>query len=87
MKFIQTEEGRILPNGSSHIYEYFLKDHLGNIPVVVDHSGKIKQIQYYYPFGMEMNQGNALSNSNPYKYNGKEKQVELELDYVGGYGF
>ncbi|WP_343540187.1 DUF6443 domain-containing protein, partial [Sphingobacterium thalpophilum] len=77
LKFIQTEEGRILPNGSSYIYEYFLKDHLGNTRAVVDHSGTIKQIQDYYPFGMEMNQGNALNTaSNLYKYNGKEKQVE-----------
>ncbi len=83
LKFIQTEEGRILPNGSSYIYEYFLKDHLGNTRAVVDHSGGIKQIQDYYPFGMEMNQGNALNTaSNLYKYNGKEKQVELGLDQL-----
>ncbi|MCW8309637.1 RHS repeat-associated core domain-containing protein, partial [Sphingobacterium sp. InxBP1] len=83
LKFIQTEEGRILPNGSSYIYEYFLKDHLGNTRAVVDHSGTIKQIQDYYPFGMEMNQGNALNTaSNLYKYNGKEKQVELGLDQL-----
>lgn len=83
IEFIQTEEGRILPNGSSFIYEYFLKDHLGNIRAVVDHNGALKQIQDYYPFGMEMNQGNALNTaSNLYKYNGKEKQVELGLDQL-----
>jgi len=83
LKFIQTEEGRILPNGSSYIYEYFLKDHLGNTRAVVDQSGTIKQIQDYYPFGMEMNQGNALNTaSNLYKYNGKEKQMELGLDQL-----
>jgi len=81
LKFIQTEEGRILPNGSSYIYEYFLEDHLGNTRAVVDQSGTIKQIQDYYPFGMEMNQDNALNTAaNLYKYNGKEKQVELGLD-------
>lgn len=81
IEFIQTEEGRIVPNGSSFIYEYFLQDHLGNTRAVVDHSGIIKQIQDYYPFGMEMNQGNALNTaSNLYKYNGKEKQVEMGLD-------
>ncbi|WP_343320906.1 RHS repeat domain-containing protein [Sphingobacterium multivorum] len=82
IEFIQTEEGRILPNGSSFIYEYFLKDHLGNTRAVVDNNGSVKQIQDYYPFGMEMNQGNALNNSNLYKYNGKEKQVELGLDQM-----
>lgn len=83
LEFIQTEEGRILPNGSSFIYEYFLKDHLDNTRAVVDHNGIIKQIQDYYPFGMEMNQGNALNMaSNLYKYNGKEKQSEFGLDYL-----
>lgn len=79
--FIQTEEGRILPSNGSYIYEYFLEDHLGNTRAVVDHSGTIKQIQDYYPFGLEMNQGNSLNTaSNLYKYNGKEKQVEMGLD-------
>lgn len=83
IEFIQTEEGRMRPNGSSFIYEYFLKDHLGNIRAVVDHNGSIKQIQDYYPFGMEMNQGNSLNSaSNLYKYNGKEKQTELGLDQL-----
>lgn len=83
LEFIQTEEGRILPNGSSYIYEYFLTDHLGNTRAVVDHTGAVKQIQDYYPFGMELNQGSALNTaSNQYKYNGKEKQVELGLDQL-----
>ncbi|WP_333575991.1 DUF6443 domain-containing protein [Sphingobacterium sp.] len=83
IEFIQTEDGRILPNGSGFIYEYFLTDHLGNVRAVVDHSGTLKQVQDYYPFGMEMNQGNALNTaSNLYKYNGKEKQVEFSLDQL-----
>ena len=83
IEFIQTEEGRILPNGSSYIYEYFLQDHLGNTRAIVDHNGAVKQIQDYYPFGMDMNQGNALSSTyNLYKYNGKEKQLELSLDQL-----
>ncbi|MGA6119365.1 DUF6443 domain-containing protein [Sphingobacterium anhuiense] len=83
IEFIQTEEGRILPNNGSYIYEYFLEDHLGNTRAIVDQSGSIKQIQDYYPFGMEMNQGNSLNTaSNLYKYNGKEKQVEMGLDQL-----
>jgi len=86
IEFIQTEEGRILPSGSSFTYEYFLRDHLGNTRAVVDQSGTAKQIQDYYAFGMEMNPGNAYTSSpdNRYKYNGKEKQEELglnQLDY------
>ncbi|NQD72836.1 RHS repeat-associated core domain-containing protein, partial [Sphingobacterium shayense] len=83
IEFIQTEEGRILPSGSSFIYEYFLKDHLGNTRAVIDHTGAVKQIQDYYAFGMEMNTGAGLNTaSNLYKYNGKEKQVELKLDQL-----
>lgn len=83
IEFIQTEEGRILPNGSSFTYEYFLADHLGNTRAVVDQSGSLRQIQDYYPFGLELNQGNALNSAaNLYKYNGKEKQVELGLDQI-----
>ena len=84
IEFIQTEEGRILPNGSSYIYEYFLKDDLGNTRAIVDHTGAVKQVQDYYAFGMEMNPGNAYSSGhlNLYKYNGKEKQTELGLDQM-----
>ncbi|MBK1442511.1 RHS repeat-associated core domain-containing protein [Parapedobacter sp. ISTM3] len=84
IEFIQTEEGRIVPAGSSFIYEYFLKDHLGNVRAVVDHTGTVKQIQDYYAFGLEMNPGNAYSASpiNLYRYNGKEKQVELGLEQL-----
>ncbi|SFC82679.1 RHS repeat-associated core domain-containing protein [Parapedobacter composti] len=84
LAFIRTEEGRLVPNGSSFIYEYFLTDHLGNVRAVVDHTGAVKQIQDYYPFGMEMNTGSAFSSTpiNQYKYNGKEKQVELGLEQL-----
>ncbi|NQD69971.1 RHS repeat-associated core domain-containing protein, partial [Sphingobacterium shayense] len=83
IEFIQTEEGRILPSGSSFIYEYFLTDLLGNTRVVVDHTGAVKQVQDYYAFGKEMNTGAGLNSaSNLYKYNGKEKQLELQLDQL-----
>src|SRR5690606_2564567 len=86
IELIQTEEGRILPNGSSFVHEYFLTDHLGNTRAIVDHTGAVKQIQDYYAFGMEMNPGSAYNSGvvNNYRYNGKEKQVELglnQLDY------
>jgi hypothetical protein len=33
-------------------YHYFLKDHLGNVRVVFDEDGIIKQVNNYYPFGI-----------------------------------
>lgn len=80
--FIQTEEGRILISGNSLVYEYFLKDHLGNTRAVVDQSGVIRQVQDYYAFGLEMNPGNQYVGTNQYLYNGKEKQVELGLNQI-----
>nr|WP_121273844.1 DUF6443 domain-containing protein [Pedobacter schmidteae] len=81
--FIQTEEGRALPD-TNYTYEYMLKDHLGNTRATIKGNGDIVQVQDYYAFGMEMNPGNALSASpqNQYKYNGKEMQSELGLDQL-----
>lgn len=82
---IQTEDGRLVANiYGDYNYEYYFKDHLGNIRIVLDGNEDIVQIQDYYAFGLEMNPGNALNNYplNQYKYNGKEKQPEWGvLDY------
>jgi RHS repeat-associated protein len=84
IEFIQTEEGRAIKTGSSYVYEYFLKDHLGNTRATVKQDGTITQVQDYYSFGMEMNPGNMFSFSpgNFYKYNGKELQYELSLNQL-----
>lgn len=84
--FVLTEQGRALP-GTAFTYEYMIKDHLGNTRATVKQNGDIVQVQDYYAFGMEMPNVNTVSPSPPnqYKYNGKEKQVELgldQLDYV-----
>ena len=84
MDMVMTDEGQILVNGTSFLYEYFLKDHLGNTRAIIDQNNHISQIQDYYAFGLEMNSGNQYIGSNKYLYNGKEKQDELglnQLDY------
>jgi len=84
--FIQTEEGRALPNGAiNYNYEYSLTDHLGNNRVSFDTGtgSTARQVQTddYYPFGMESN-GTVLGTKNLYLYNKKELQVNLNLyDY------
>ena len=84
LSFIQTEEGRAVPNGSDYNYEYNLSDNLGDVRLTFDAaSGSARKIQQddYYPFGMEIN---ALTPSvkNEYLYNKKELQEELsEYDY------
>jgi YD repeat-containing protein len=62
--FIQTEEGRALPNGANaYNYEYYLGDNLGNTRVRFDTgTGVARQVQSddYYPFGLEI-PGGTLS--------------------------
>ncbi|HEY2582317.1 MAG TPA: RHS repeat-associated core domain-containing protein, partial [Mucilaginibacter sp.] len=82
--FIQTEEGKAVPNGTSYNYEYYLGDNLGNTRISFDtQSGVARQEQQddYYPFGMEIARyGNGIKNE--YLYNKKELQEELtEYDY------
>jgi len=56
LDFIGTSEGRITGSGGSFSYEYFLKDHLGNVRVIFGDDGngeaQILQEDHYYPYGM-----------------------------------
>jgi RHS repeat-associated protein len=76
-----TEEGRIRYDDANdaYNYDYYLKDHLGNIRVVFTGDGngnaEVLQVNNYYPFGMRFNQApEKQSQSNDYLYNGKELQ-------------
>ncbi len=84
LAFIQTSEGRIVPDHDSYAYEYFLKDHLGNTRVVFNEQGEELQDNSYYPFGgiMEgLNYTAGLVPENKYLYNGKEFQDDFGLDW------
>ncbi|WPU95634.1 DUF6443 domain-containing protein [Mucilaginibacter sabulilitoris] len=86
ISFIQTEEGRALPNGGTNYnYEYTLADHLGNSRVNFDTAtgtARLVQTDDYYPFGMDIKSGTIPSVKNNYLYNRKELQENLGLyDY------
>ena len=71
LKQVQTPEG-YWQNG---VYYYYLKDHLGNIRVVLNSSGSVVEKNHYYPFGMRFYpESTSTSNSAalPFRYNGKE---------------
>ncbi|MGG7666997.1 RHS repeat domain-containing protein, partial [Dyadobacter sp. BHUBP1] len=81
---IGTEEGQIsiTNNGASaadYSFEYYLKDHLGNVRQVINEAGTLLQETEYFPFGLAIPR---TAGTNKYLYNGKEKQPETNwLDY------
>ncbi|RKR84506.1 RHS repeat-associated protein [Mucilaginibacter gracilis] len=83
--FIQTEEGRAIPNGNDYSYQYNLKDHLGNNRVSLDKNGVLQEDEYY-AFGLR-NPKYDNSNNNRYLYNGKEIQTDLVSQYDYGARF
>ncbi|MDB5133273.1 MAG: hypothetical protein JWR02_3022 [Mucilaginibacter sp.] len=82
--FIQTEEGKAVPNGTSYDYNYYLGDNLGNTRVtfgIKTGTAVLYQQDDYYPFGMEIGRS-VNSPKNEYLYNKKELQEEFaEYDY------
>jgi RHS repeat-associated protein len=75
-------DGTINLNGSSVEYHYHLKDHLGNVRMVITPSANNKpqvlQATDYYPFGMSytknLQSGGGANQPNKYLYNSKEEQ-------------
>ncbi|WP_177181282.1 DUF6443 domain-containing protein [Parapedobacter koreensis] len=86
MELIHTEEGRILRNGSTYRYHYFLRDHLGNNRVGFEQGTNVATPNFtadYYPFGLQYREVVRIgSPKNNYLYNGKELQDGLkQYDY------
>ena len=73
IKAIYHADGRILNNAGSYEYQYYIKDHLGNVRIVCNSAAVIQSEQHYYPFGLNM-EGNftATVYNQKYRYNGKE---------------
>jgi len=75
-------DGTISLNGSSVEYHYHLKDHLGNVRLVITPNGNnqpvVLQTNDYYPFGMastkNFESGGGAHQPNKYLYNNKEEQ-------------
>ena len=69
LKQINTSEGYLQNN----VYYYYLKDHLGNVRVVLNSSGSVVEKSHYYPSGIRFYpESTTNSNSISYRYNGKE---------------
>lgn len=97
LQFYSTPEGTVSPKdvddysaGFDYVYNYV--DHLGNIRLSytdangngsIDPTNEIVEENNYYPFGLEHKGYNNVVNGteHQYKYNGKEHQEELGLDW------
>jgi RHS repeat-associated protein len=65
----------------SNAIAYYFSDHLKTASVITDSAGNIKSESDYYPWGGELQFVN--NDSNHYKFTGKERDSETQLDYFG----
>lgn len=69
-------DGGYVENGT---YHFCLQDHLGNNRVVAKFDGTVVQATRYYPYGMSFAES-TFADKQPYKYNGKELDMENGLN-------
>ncbi len=67
-------------NNKQPVYHFYLTDHQGNVRVVADENGMIEETNHYYPFGVLFGES-VDKNKQRYKYNGKELDRLLSLDW------
>ena len=72
---VMHSEGSYYPANSGQYY-YNLKDHLGNVRLVVNSNKVVVDQNDYYPFGLNMTGNHSGAINNLYKYNGKELQTD-----------
>ena len=81
LKTILIEDGYVtFDSNSQPVYHFYLKDHLGNNRVVANASGQVEQVNHYYPYGGLMAESTG-GDVQRYKYNGKELDRMLGLDW------
>ena len=97
LKFFNTYEGYVEPSGTAFDYVYQYKDHLGNIRLSYSDKNndgdidistdpnimEIVEENNYYPFGLKHKgyNSNVVTSEHKWKYNGKELQDELDLNW------
>jgi len=87
LQFFPTAEGYVKNEAGVLSYVFQYKDHLGNVRVSyaknpVSQVLEIIEENNYYPFGLKHEgYNNYLATNNKYKYNGKELQDEMGLNF------
>lgn len=77
LQHVATEEGRVRLASGQWRYDYFLKDHLGNVRVMLADNGDPLEETHYYPFGLTQRGISTQASGaivNRYKFGGKELQ-------------
>ena len=74
-------DGERVARKSTNGVFYYFSDHLKTASVITDSSGNIKSESDFYPWGGELQFVN--NDSNHYKFTGKERDAETQLDYFG----
>lgn len=73
---IELEEGQLVrKSDGTYEVQYYLRDHLGNVRVVLDEGGEVVQETEYLPFGLAVNRTGSDAD-NKYHFLGKEIQQE-----------
>lgn len=80
LKQILVDGGYVTFSGSTPVYHFYLKDHLGNNRIVASASGTVEQENHYYPFGGLMAES-TNGDTQRFKYNGKELDRMHGLDW------
>jgi len=74
-------DGERVARKSTNGVFYYFSDHLKTASVITDAVGTIKSESDYYPWGGELQF--VANDSNHYKFTGKERDAETQLDYFG----
>ena len=74
-------DGERVARKSTNGVFYYFSDHLKTASVITDSSGNITSESDFYPWGGELQFVN--NDSNHYKFTGKERDSETQLDYFG----
>ena len=74
-------DGERVARKSTNGVFYYFSDHLKTASVITDSTGNIKSESDFYPWGGELQFVN--NDSNHYKFTGKERDPETQLDYFG----
>jgi RHS repeat-associated protein len=76
-------DGRRLARNVSGDIKYYITDHLHSTAVFADKSGTVLDDNDFYPWGGAISGVGTSTSNNHYKFTGKERDSESQLDYFG----